>query len=70
MLHGGQFVRVKTDPALWPRAGKDAMVHSMTGESTVALVFGYDRYNENQGVQACVGPEDWSLDELDRTTIC
>jgi len=70
-LKSGDFIRVRTDHTeSLNRAGKDAMViqNSPTGEETVALTFGYNRYNENQNVQ-CIGPEEWRKDELDFQTL-
>jgi hypothetical protein len=69
VLESGNFVRVREDHPDWWRAGRDAMVSVVdTGDGTVGLFFGYDRYNQPQGCE-CVGTELWHLSELDLTTV-
>jgi hypothetical protein len=68
-LESGNFVRVRADHPDWWRAGRDAMVSAVdTGDGTVGLFFGYDRYNQPQGCE-CVGTELWHLSELDLMTV-
>lgn len=64
----GQFIRVKNDHPS-SRAGKDGMVFhdEIEGETTLSMVFGFDRASQRQDVQ-CVGPEIWDKSELDLTT--
>lgn len=67
-LEGGSFVRVKHCTDMPSRIGKDAMVYKMTSPDTVALLFGHDRHNQPQNV-VCVGPEEWSVNDLDLDTV-
>ncbi len=60
-LKSGQFIRVRSDHGS-TRAGKDSVVYRDCGES-VALLFGFDRFNKPQNVE-CVGVELWDKDEL------
>lgn len=62
----GQFIKVKADHPF--RAGQDGMVCEDTDDEYAALIFRYDRHNQNQDV-ACVGREMWRKDELDLTTL-
>jgi hypothetical protein len=66
-LKPGAFVRVKLSHKDWWRAGLDGMVVEDFGW-TVALFFGFDRYNVGQHT-VCVGPELWTKSELDMTTV-
>lgn len=71
-LQNGGFIRVKSDNEFRP--GIDGMIIDYDSASeTVGLIFGYDRYNDMQYVNGhrviCVGPEAWSLDELDMSSL-
>lgn len=59
----GTFIRVKENHPS-SRAGTDGMVIQDMGEEGIGMIFGFDRYNENQHLQ-CVGTELWQRDELD-----
>jgi len=65
-LEGGSFVRVRKDLDDL-RRGKDAQVYKDMGDQ-VALLFGRNRYNEDQQVE-CVGVELWEKSELDLSTV-
>jgi hypothetical protein len=67
-MKSGQFIRVRSDHDS-PRAGKDGMVYDNQDDGhQVALIFEFDRHNCAQEV-ICVGPELWSHDELDLSTL-
>lgn len=66
-LTSRHFVRVQANHPDTTRAGKDAQVVRVDGDD-VLLLFGYDRWNRDQGVR-CVGLEMWSMNELDLSTI-
>jgi len=65
-LEGGCFVRVRKDLED-PRRGKDAQIYNDLGDQ-VGLLFGCDRYGDDQDVQ-CVGVELWDKSELDLSTV-
>jgi hypothetical protein len=65
-LRVGTFVRVRDDHSDCTRAGRDAVVVSVS-ESGLGLIFGTDRYGREQGA-VCVGIEAWHEAELDLDT--
>ncbi len=70
-LPKGAFVRVKNSSDFRP--GQDGMVVSpSTGDETVGLLFGTDRYNQSPADLGIVRTgliEEWHLGELDLTSL-